>query len=95
MHSLPFGHQNLKEIDEFKKEKGQKIERYFWEEKNVLLRMEKNALQNHPRLYILHQILMSQPKIFNINRKNYFKQQNNKLLKTNTKDLVLSGKWMK
>ena len=27
--SLPFGHANLKEIDEFKKEKCQKIEKYF------------------------------------------------------------------
>ena len=27
--SLPYGHQNLKEIDDFKKEKGQKIEKYF------------------------------------------------------------------
>ena len=38
---------------------------------------------------------MSQPKIFNINRKNNFEQQNNKLLKTSTNDLLLSGKWMK
>ena len=67
VHCLPIGHRNLKEIGEFKKEKGQKIERYFWDEKNVLLRMEKKCTSNHPRLYILHQILMSQPKIFNIN----------------------------
>ena len=39
--SLPFGHKNLKEIDDFKKEKGQKIEKYFWEEKEVLFNMEK------------------------------------------------------
>ena len=57
--------------------------------------MGKNALQNHPRLYILNQILMLHPKIFNINPKNDFEQQNKNLLKTNTKDLVLSGKWMK
>ena len=31
--SLPYGHHNLKEIEDFKKEKGQKIENYFWEEK--------------------------------------------------------------
>ena len=29
--SLTCGHQNLKEIDDFKKEKGQKIERYFYQ----------------------------------------------------------------
>ena len=39
--SLLFGHKNLKEIDEFKEEKGQKIKKYFWEEKEVLFNMEK------------------------------------------------------
>ena len=34
--SLPYGHQSLKEIDEFKKQKGQKIEKYFWQEKDKL-----------------------------------------------------------
>ena len=62
--------------------------------KMFFLEWKKNALQNHSRLYILRQILMSQPKIFNINRKSYFRQ-NKKLLKTNTKYLVLSGKWVK
>ena len=39
--SFPFGHLNLKEIDDFKQKKGQKIKKYFWEEKEVLLKMEK------------------------------------------------------
>ena len=38
---------------------------------------------------------MSSPKIFNINQKNDFKQQNRTLLKSNTKDIILSGEWMK
>ena len=93
--SLPFSHINLKEIDYFKKEKSQKIEKYFWEEKEVLLNMEKKALKNNPRLYFYHQILMCQPKIFNINQKNDFEHQNRTLLKRTTKDIVLSGEWMK
>ena len=67
--SLPFGHKNLKEIDEFKQEKGQKIEKHFYEEKKVLFGIEKKALKNSPRLYLYHQILMSSPKAFNINKK--------------------------
>ena len=67
--SLPFGHKNLKEIDEFKQEKGQKIEKHFYEEKKVLFDMEKKALKNSPRLYLYHQILMSSPKAFSINKK--------------------------
>ena len=80
--SLPFGHKNLKEIDKFKQEKGQKIEKHFYEEKKVLFDMEKKALKNSPRLYLYHQILMSSPKAFSINKKkNDFKQQNRTLLK--------------
>ena len=67
--ALPISCINVKEIDGFKKEKGQKIEKYFWKWKEVLLDMEKQALKNNPRLYFYHEILMSQPKIFNTNQK--------------------------
>ena len=42
---LPFGHPSLEEISEFKTEKGQKIEIYFWQGKEKLSAMEKTALQ--------------------------------------------------
>ena len=45
---LPFGHPSLEEISEFKTEKGQKIEKYFWQEKEKLSAMEKTALQKKP-----------------------------------------------
>ena len=38
---LPFGHPNLHEIDDFKQESGQKIKKYFWEEKENLFNLEK------------------------------------------------------
>ena len=56
--------------------------------------MEKEALKNNPRLYLYHQIIMSSPKIFNINQKNDFMQQNKTLIKRNAKDIILSGEWM-
>ena len=95
--SLPFGHKNLKEIDEFKQEKGQKTEKHFYEEKKVLFDMEKKALKNSPRLYLYHQILMSSPKAFSINpkKKNDFKQQNRTLLKWNMKNIILPGELVK
>ena len=43
--SLPFHQQNLRELDDFKREKGQKIEKYFWEGKKELLKMEKKLLK--------------------------------------------------
>ena len=48
--SLPFGYLSLKEIDEYKKSKGQRIEKYFWSEKEKLLELEKKALKICPRL---------------------------------------------
>ena len=47
--SLPYGHQNLKEIDDFKKEKGQKPEKYFWEEKEKLLSMENKGTEKYTK----------------------------------------------
>ena len=46
------------------KKKDQRIEKYFWEEKEHLFHLGKDALKNHPRLYLYHHILMSVPKIF-------------------------------
>ena len=93
--SMPFGYKTLKQIDDFKKEKCQKIERFFWEDKEVLFKMEKKALKNTPRLYLYHQIVLSSSKIFNINQKNGFTQPKKTLLKRNTKDIILSREWMK
>ena len=80
---LPFHHPSLAEIVEFKRKKGQKFEKYFWEEKEHLLRLENTALKNHARLYLYHQILMSVPKIFNINKKSDFNQHTKTIFKKN------------
>ena len=53
--SLPYGHPSLKEISDFKTEKGRKIGKIFWEEKEELSIVEKRALQETPRLQILDQ----------------------------------------
>ena len=64
--SLPFGHSSLNEIDEYKKNKGQRTEKYFWTEKEKLLELENSALKNCPRLDFLNNILLQVPKIVNI-----------------------------
>ena len=64
--SLPFGHLSLNEIDEYKKNKGRRMEKYFWTEKEKLLEFEKGALKNCPRLDFLNNLLLQVPKIVNI-----------------------------
>ena len=92
--SLPFYHPNLAKINEFKQKKGQRIDKYLWEEKEHLLSLEKEALKNHPRLYLYHQILMSVPKFLNISQKDDFTQQIKTLFKRNTKDIILEEGWI-
>lgn len=88
--SLPCGHQVLSEIDEFKKQKGKKIEKYFWEEEDKLCRWRKSF-----RLYLYHQILTQHPKIVNIKQKDDFESINQSNIKKSIKDIVLLGEWMK
>ena len=64
--SLPFGHLSLKEIDEYKKSKGQRIEEYFWAEKENLLELEKTALTATPCLDFLNTILLQKPKVVSV-----------------------------
>ena len=60
--SLPFGYLSLKEIDEYKKSKGQRIEKYFWSEKEKLLELEKKALNNLPKIRIFKQYFATKTK---------------------------------
>ena len=64
--SLPFGHLSLKEVDEYKRNKGQRIEKYFWTEKENLFVLEKKALNATPRLDYLNNILTQKPKIVSL-----------------------------
>ena len=64
--SVPFGHLSLNQIDEYKKDKAQRIEKYFWIEKEKLLEFEKSAIKNCPSINFLNNILEQVPKIVNI-----------------------------
>ena len=86
--SLPFGHLALREIDEYKKDKGQRIEKYFWTEK------EKNT----PRINFLNNILEQIPKIvhvdcskFDRNAKFLYKEE----LQQNILYFILGAEWKK
>ena len=86
--SSSYPHQSLREIDEFNKQKGKKIVKYFWQEKEQLFQMEKKiALKGTPRPYLFHQSLTQHPKIVNINKKNGFELLNQPLSKKSQKIL--------
>ena len=70
--SLPLFHPLLKDQAEYKKSKGQKIEKYFWYENEVLLEKENKAQEQNKRMLIYHQILMSAANYFPLNQKENF-----------------------
>ena len=65
--SLPFGHDALKELEKYKKKKGQKIESYFLQKRQKLLDLEREALTKCSRLEILDRIFLQS---FKVVRKN-------------------------
>ena len=92
--SLTFGHLALREIDEYKKDKGRRIEKYFWTEKEKLLELEKSALKNTPRINFLNNILEQIPKIVDCakldrNTKFLYKKE----LQQNILDFILGAEW--
>ena len=92
--SLPFGHIYLNEIDEYKKEKGQRIEKYFWTKKKNLLKLEKSSLKKCERLDFLNGILTQVPKIVDVNCTRF--DRHTRYLHKNIKtvlDFILSAGW--
>ena len=85
--TLPFHHPSLAETVEFKRKKRTKNWKIFLGGKRALLRLENTALKNHARLWLYHQILMSVPKIFNINQKSDFDQHGKTIFKKMQKGL--------
>ena len=62
--SLPLSHPYLKELVKFKKKMGQRIERYFWDQKENLLAIENKAQELNKRLLLYRQILTMKPQCF-------------------------------
>ena len=90
--SLPFGHQVLQEIDQYKKNQGQRIEKYFLRKKEHLLKLEHEALKKCPRLDFLDNILLQPFKVVNndnINKYLYNEQEQSVL------DYILNAGWKK
>ena len=91
--SLPLCQLDLKELVELKRKMGQRIERYFGHEKENLLKIENKAQELNERLFLYHQVLMNEPLIFSLNRKENFVSED-KLIPKSIKEIVLDGKWI-
>ena len=70
----------------------QRIETYFWDEKEVLLNIKNKAQKQHERLLLYHQILTSMPNYFLLDKKQDFVAKK-QLILNDTKDFILEGLW--
>ena len=61
---VPLSHPYLKDLVVFKKEKGHRIEKYFWDEKENLLDIENKVQELNRRLFLYWQYLTSEPHFF-------------------------------
>ena len=86
-------HLLLKEQENFKKDHGQKIERYFWDKKEELLEKENKAQKQNKRLSIYHEILTNSGNYFKLGQKENFIKRKQLIFK-NTKHFVLKGQWV-
>ena len=92
--SLPSSHPYLKKLNEYKEQKGQRIEKYFWQEKEKLLAMENKAHLMSERSSVSRPILNSPVNLFPLSQKDNFNiAANNHVLK-DTRDFVLKYLWM-
>ena len=90
--SLPFGHIALKQLDRYKKKKGQKVESYFMKKGDKLLELEKCALKKCSRLKILDDVLLQPFKVIHkTNPHTYLYNPTNQ----SVLDFVLDQGWTK
>ena len=79
-----------------KKDKGLRIEEYFWTEKEKLLELENSALKISPRINFLNNILEHVPKIVNVDCIKFDKKTNflyKEERKQNILDFILNQGW--
>ena len=57
----------MKELEKYKKKKGQKIENYFLEKRQKLPDLERQALADCPRIELLNRILLQNFKVVHKN----------------------------
>ena len=80
--SLPLSHPYLQDLNDCKEKIGQRIEKYFWQEKDKLLAMENKSQLLDKRYFPLNQ------------KDNFFKQQTTTNILKDRRDFTLKLLWM-
>ena len=85
--SLPLSHPDLKDLNDYKEGKGQRVEKLFWQKKDKLLALEKKAQLMNGRLSVYRQILNGATQYCPLDQKDNFNKQATNILK-DTPDFI-------
>ena len=91
--SLLLPHPYLKELNEYKEPTSQRIEKYFWQEKDKLLAMENKAQLINEKLNAYKEILNGAMQYFPLDQKDNFNKQPPNILK-DKRDFIFKSLWM-
>ena len=91
--SLLLPHPYLKELNEYKEPTSQRIEKYFWQEKDKLLAMENKAQLINEKLNAYKEILNGAMQYFPLDQKDNFDKQAPNILK-DKRDFIFKSLWM-
>ena len=89
--SLPYGHKDLKFIENFKDEISLTPEKLIKYHKDNLLRFEQGILQSNERMRIINSVLLQQPVFY----KRSTLKRSQFQIESNTRDFLLLGLWRK
>ena len=93
--SLPVGHPLLKDLTNYKEQKGEKFKKYFLDKKNVLKQMERQAFSKNKKLNIYHQILSKNFSYYSLNENSLVETKNQRTnLTQSTLSSIFGSKWI-
>ena len=91
--SLPFSHPFLHEINQFKKDKNQKIEAFLLEEKDKLLLTEKISVAKNQRFSLYRSILQQNPLIYHLYSTKRNVENHNINFSQTTRSYIVNNFW--
>ena len=93
--SLPVGHPLLKQLTDYKENKGEKIKKYFLDEKNTLKSIEHERFSQNERLDIYDQMLSKNFSYYSLNKNTSVETENQRTnLTQTTQAYILDSRWI-
>ena len=93
--SLPLGHPLLSELTNYNERKGERIEKYFLDERNTLKYTERKEFSQNEKLNVYNQTLSENFSYYSLNENTPVETENQRTnLTQTTQSYILDSKWI-